>query len=316
MPRAPDRIGVAVSGGGDSVALLSLVVEFARSQKIDVHAVTIDHGLREAAADEVRSVTDLCGRLGVSHHVEYWKTWTGEGNLMAAARAARYELMAEWASANGISVVALGHTANDQAETLMMRLARGAGVDGLSAMSARRVEHGITWIRPLLRVHRRELRQYLQGQNVPWIEDPTNEDRDFERVRMRDALRLLEPLGLTTDTLVDVAENMSRAREALDWQAFLAAQETAKVSHGAVALDLRRFRTLPEEIRRRLVLRADPVVDAIDLSTAAEDAIGGTSGDPRGAHRYAGGLHDFSAWRAGLDRARTQRGGRADLRSR
>ena len=256
MPRPPKRIGVAVSGGGDSVALLCLIAEFARSQPMEVHAVSIDHGLREAAADEVRTVTELCGRLGVPHHVEYWQSWRGDGNLMAEARTARYSLLSDWAEANGVSTMALGHTANDQAETLMMRLARGSGVDGLSAMSARRVSGGVTWLRPLLSIHRRELRYYLQERGEIWVEDPTNENRDFERIRMRDALRLLEPLGLSTDTLVDVAQNMSKAREALDWQTFIAARDIARVSFGAVAIDLRRFRTLPDEIARRMLVRA------------------------------------------------------------
>lgn len=256
MPRPPKRIGVAVSGGGDSVALLCLIAEFAKSQPMEVHAVSIDHGLREAAAEEVRAVTELCGRLGVPHHVEYWQNWNGKGNLMSEARTARYSLIADWATANGVETVALGHTADDQAETLMMRIARGSGVDGLSAMAPRRIDDGIIWLRPLLRVHRRELRYYLKELGVTWVEDPTNEDRDYERVRMRDALRLLEPLGLTTDTLVDVAHNMRKAREALDWQTFLVARDLAKVSFGAVAIDLAGFRTLPDEIARRLLVRA------------------------------------------------------------
>ena len=256
MPRPPERIGVAVSGGGDSVALLCLIADFAKSQPMEVHAISIDHGLREAAAEEVRTVTELCGRIGVPHHVEYWQSWQGKGNLMAEAREARYGLLSDWAQANGISMIALGHTANDQAETLMMRLARGSGVDGLSAMSPRRVSDNITWLRPLLRIHRRELRYFLQERGEIWVEDPTNENRDFERIRMRDALRLLEPLGLSTDTLVDVAHNMSKAREALDWQTFIAAQDIARVSFGAVAFDLRRYRTLPDEIARRMLMRA------------------------------------------------------------
>ncbi len=258
MPKPPGRIGVAVSGGGDSVALLCLITEFAKAldEPMEVHAVSIDHGLREAAADEVRAVTELCGELGVSHHVEYWQRWDGNGNLMAEARNARYGLLADWAHANGVGVVALGHTANDQAETLLMRLARGSGVDGLSAMSVRRAAHGITWLRPLLNIERRELRYYLQNLGVTWVEDPTNEDRDFERIRMRDALRLLEPLGLDVPTLGRVAQNMTKAREALDWQTFLNARDVVRVSHGALAFDLRRFRTLPEEIRRRMLLRA------------------------------------------------------------
>ena len=256
MPNPPDRIGVAVSGGGDSVSLLCLLNELASDLSIEVHAITIDHGLREAALEEVRAVTDLCAELGVPHHVEFWKSWNQQGNLMAEARNARYGLLADWAQANDVGTIALGHTANDQAETMIMRLGRRAGVDGLSAMAPRRVDRGVVWLRPLLDVHRRDLRKYLTARGVPWVEDPTNEDLDFERVRTRETLRLLEPLGIDVDTLVDVAKNMALARDALDWQTFLSAKDIAKVSHGALAVDLRRFRTLPEEIRRRILVGA------------------------------------------------------------
>ncbi len=256
QPRPPQRLGIAVSGGGDSVALLCLAAEYAKTVPIEIHAVTVDHGLRQAAKDEVQMVTNLCGTLGVPHHVEFWQSWSGEGNLMAQARDARYDLMSGWAMANDVEAVAIAHTADDQAETLLMRLARGSGVDGLTGMVPRRVWNGVTWVRPLLRSQRRDLRHFLEERNIAWIEDPTNENRDFERIRMRDALRLLEPLGLTTDKLVDVAYNMSKAREALDWQTFLETRDIAKVSHGAVAIDLRRYRTLPQEIARRMLINA------------------------------------------------------------
>lgn len=275
-PAPPDKMGVAVSGGGDSVALLCLMQELAAARGIELHAVSVDHGLREAAAEEVRAVTELCGRLGIPHHVEYWRTWSGRGNLMAEARAARYALLADWAHANDVPVIAMGHTADDQAETLIMRLMRGAGVDGLSAMAPRRLFNGLVWLRPLLRVNRRDLRYYLQSRGETWIEDPTNEDRDFERIRVRDALRLLEPLGLRTEVLVEVAQNMRSARDALDWQTFVSAQDVVKISHGAVAMDSARFRVLPEEIGRRMVLRALSWVSGVEYAprrSAVQNAL-------------------------------------------
>jgi len=256
MPQPPKRLGVAVSGGGDSMALLSLLAEFARGKECEIHAISVDHGLRAEARDELRLVTDLAARLGISHHIEYWRGWDGEGNLQERARDARYDLMSSWAEANGISHIALAHTADDQAETFLMRLARGAGVNGLSAMAHRHVRHGITWLRPLLRVRRQALREYLQDRDIGWCEDPTNEDTRFERVRVREMMPLLEELGLMTDTLVHVAHTMNKAREALDWQTFLAAREMVRVVYGALAIDLRLFRTLPDEIARRLLTRA------------------------------------------------------------
>lgn len=255
-PQPPARLGAAVSGGGDSIALLSALAQYSRTRGIDLFAVTVDHRLRPEAREEIRMVTALCHKLGLEHHVEYWSGWDGDGNLQAEARKARYALMADWAYANQITHVALGHTADDQAETLLMRLARAGGVDGLSAMAPRRVRHGITWFRPFLDVQRAALRTFLREAGLSWAEDPSNENRDFKRIRARDVLSALEPLGIGVDALCHVAEHMAEAREALDWQTFLAAQEAAWVLFGAVAVDIRRFRTLPAEIRRRLLVHS------------------------------------------------------------
>lgn len=252
----PERLGVAVSGGGDSVALLAALVEFTKKNTMDLHVITVDHGLRPETKHEIALVTDMCARWELPHHVEFWSGWKGQGNLQAAARDARYGLIADWAYGNQITHVALGHTADDQAETFLMRLARGAGVDGLSAMSPRRVQHGITWVRPFLRIERSALRTYLRAARLDWCEDPSNENRDFERIRVRDALTVLGSLGVQTEALVDVAQNMSRAREALDWQTFLAAQDATTLIYGAIAIDLHKFRMLPAEIARRLIVHA------------------------------------------------------------
>jgi tRNA(Ile)-lysidine synthase len=252
----PARLGVAVSGGGDSVALLAALVEYVRDTDIELCVITVDHGLRPDTKDEIALVTDLCTRWDLEHHVEYWTGWTGEGNLQSVARDARYELIADWAYANRVTHVALGHTADDQAETFVMRLARGSGVDGLSGMAPRRLLHGITWIRPFLGIERSALRSYLMAARLKWCEDPSNENRDFERVRVRDALTILGTLGVNKSTLVEVASNMSQAREALDWQTFLAARDTVTILHGFVAMEMHKFRVLPMEIRRRLLVHA------------------------------------------------------------
>lgn len=255
-PQPPAKMGVAVSGGGDSIALLSVMADVAKSRDIELLAITVDHGLRPGTVSEVKLVTGLCQSLNLSHHVEYWTGWDGSGNLQARAREGRYELMADWAYANQISHIALGHTADDQAETVLMRLSRMAGVDGLSGMSAKRIRHGITWVRPFLNIRRATLRTYLDQKGLRWAEDPSNDDTRFDRVRARQALGVLEDLGIGVDTLVQTAQQMSQARDALDWQTFLAAQALVQIHCGAVALDLQQFRTQPAEIRRRLLVHS------------------------------------------------------------
>ena len=113
-PSPPQRLGVAVSGGGDSVALLHLLADWARESGTELRAVTVDHGLRPEAATEAADVARACAALGVGHDILRWSGWDGRGNLPDQARRARYRLMADWAQAHGIADVALGHTADDQ----------------------------------------------------------------------------------------------------------------------------------------------------------------------------------------------------------
>jgi tRNA(Ile)-lysidine synthase len=223
---------------------------------MELHAVTVDHGLRPDAVREVAHVAARCAEMKVTHHVLRWRDWDGTGNQQDAARRARYGLMAAWAQEHRVEMLALGHTADDQAETVLMRLARGSGVDGLTAMTPRRIQSGVVWIRPLLDSKRAELRTYLQERGVRWCEDPSNEDRRYERIRARDALKLLAPLGIDADSLGQVASNMGRARDALKWQTFLEARKMAQVRAGALALDWRGYRTLPDEIARRILVKA------------------------------------------------------------
>lgn len=256
LPHPPDVLGVAVSGGGDSMALLSLMHVLCTLHGCKLRAVTVNHGLRAAAADEANGVSDYCARIGVPHDTLLWDDWDGKGNLQSVARDARYTRMAEWARLHDITTITLGHTADDQAETFLMRLARKSGVTGLSAMPQRVLREGITWVRPLLAASRQELRDYLRSQQLCWIEDPSNEDMTYERVRARQALGVLGDLGITADVLSDVSEQMAQARKALDWQTFLAARDIVRVDAGAVVISDRQLRILPEEIQRRLLVHA------------------------------------------------------------
>jgi len=252
----PKTLGVAVSGGGDSMALLHLLHGFCTLHGTRLRAVTVDHGIRPEASDEAKMVARYCSSLGVLHETLLWTGWDGTGNLQSAARNARYSLMAEWAERHKINTIALGHTADDQAETFLMRLAREAGVNGLAGMSPRTAREGVTFVRPLLSASREALRTYLRQQSIDWIEDPSNEDTRFERVRARKVMAALEPLGITPDGLAAVAGHMAKARGALDWQTFIAARDLVAIEAGAVVIVERKMRTLPEEIQRRLLVQA------------------------------------------------------------
>jgi len=252
----PARLGVAVSGGSDSTALLIHLANWAAAAgRPDLHVVTVDHGLRPEAAAEAAAVARLAGRLGLDHDVLHWR-WDGQGNLQDAARRGRYRAIAGWAAAHGIADVALGHTADDQAETVLMRLARGSGVDGLAAMRPVRQALGITWHRPFLGLGRAALRADLEARGIGWSDDPSNEDPGYDRIRARRALAALAPLGIEVSGLTETAARMARAAEALAVTAADAARRIAAVDAGDVVFDAAGLAALPRDIRERLVAAA------------------------------------------------------------
>ncbi|MCB1391533.1 MAG: tRNA lysidine(34) synthetase TilS [Rhodobacteraceae bacterium] len=243
-----DRVGVAVSGGGDSVAALVLAVEALGAARVE--AVTVDHGLRAEAAAEAAGVGALCSRLGVTHAVLRWEAGPAGGNLMGEARAARMALIGGWARRR-VDAVLLGHTLDDQAETLLMRLARGSGVDGLSGMEARREAEGTVWLRPLLGVPREALREVLRARGVAWVEDPSNADPRFLRSRARRVLGALEEMGIGARGLVATAGRMRRARAVLEAEAQRAMDVLVREDRGLLRIDPAAL-GLPGETRDRL----------------------------------------------------------------
>lgn len=246
-------LGVAVSGGGDSVALLLLALRAAAGTGRAVQAATVDHGLRPEAAAEARQVAALCAARGVPHEVLVWQTPQGPGNLMQRARNARLALLADWAARRGLGAVLLGHTADDVAETLLMGLARRAGIDGLTGPRPAFAVAGVAFLRPLLAVSREDLRAFLRRQGTGWAEDPTNDDPDFARVRARAALPGLAALGITAAGLARVAGHLAQARAALDQATAAAAGGLLHEAAGAVWIGRGGFAALPEEVQRRLL---------------------------------------------------------------
>lgn len=262
----PGEIGVAVSGGSDSVALLHLMAAAGGR----VHAVTVNHDLRDEAADEARFVAGLCAAIGVPHDVLVWDHGVLAGNLPDAARRARYGLMAEWAVRQDIARVVLGHTADDQAETVLMGLARGAGLDGLCGMRASWVQGGVQFERPLLAVTRADLRGFLTRSGVGWVDDPTNDDAQYQRVRARKALAVLRPLGISVEGLGEVARNLGAARQALVASVAEVASRVVRETAGALTIDRAGFLALPDDLRRRLLIAALRWVSGADYAPRAD----------------------------------------------
>ncbi|HSF63655.1 MAG TPA: tRNA lysidine(34) synthetase TilS [Paracoccaceae bacterium] len=247
-------IGVAVSGGGDSLALLHLAADWARGRGARIAAATVDHGLRPEAGAEAAAVAQICAGLGVPHEVLRWQGWDGRGNLQAAARDARRALLADWRARRGLDALLLGHTADDQAETFLMRLARGSGVDGLACMADTDAAAGV-W-RPLLSVRRAALRDWLRDRGIGWVEDPSNADARFDRVKARRMLEVLAPLGLTVERLTETAAHMQRARAALQQAAVELAARAVRAEGGDLILSAALLRPDLGEVEGRILSAA------------------------------------------------------------
>jgi tRNA(Ile)-lysidine synthase len=241
------RLGLAVSGGPDSLALL-LLAQAAIPGRFAV--ATVDHGLRPEAAGECAMVARVCADRGIPCAV--LAVQTGAGNLQAAARAARYAALAEWAAREGLSALATAHHADDQAETLLMRLNRASGLAGLAGVRARGVVPGSTLplLRPLLSWRRAELAAIVAVAGLDPALDPSNADEAYDRVRIRKALADAD--WIDSEALAESAAHLADADEALDW--LVAREWDARVSvadGGAI-----RFEPgVPRAIALRIVAR-------------------------------------------------------------
>jgi tRNA(Ile)-lysidine synthase len=212
-PRA-ERLALAVSGGPDSLALL-ILAQAALPGRIE--AATIDHRLRSGSAAEAAMVGRVCEGLGVPHAV--LSVTVGEGNMQAQARAARYQALAAWMAERGLGTLTTAHHADDQAETLLMRLNRGSGVAGLAGVRERGQVPGARFplLRPLLAWRRSELAAVVAAAGLEPAEDPSNADERFERVRVRQALTSAPWLNVAA--LAESAAHLADADAAVDWAA-------------------------------------------------------------------------------------------------
>jgi tRNA(Ile)-lysidine synthase len=257
--RGARAIVLAASGGPDSTALFWLAAKWRDGLKRGPRlvAVTIDHGLRRESASEARDVGKLAATLRVEHRIVRWRDAKPATGLPAAARAARYRLLAGAARKAGAAHILTAHTRDDQAETLMMRLARGSGVTGLAAMARHTPRGEVTIGRPLLDVPKSRLIATLQKANVTYADDPTNRDLAFTRPRFRQLMPLMAREGIDARNLARLAQRLARANAALDAVVGVMEHTIGRVSETrAIEIDARAFATLPDEIALRLLGRA------------------------------------------------------------
>lgn len=250
-------VAVAFSGGPDSLALLVLAARWAGKRKgTALHAFTVDHGLRAASAGEAKEAARLSAALGVPHRILKWKGKKPATGIQAAAREARYGLLLAACRDVGAGDLLVAHHLEDQAETFLLRLSRGSGIDGLSAMPASRLlsEDGmaVRLLRPLLDLPRARLLATVARARLAPIQDPSNEDERFGRVKARKALSLLAPLGLDAGRLARTAVQMGRAREALETEtAGLLAGQASHSPFGFAEMRIEALIGAPAEIGLR-----------------------------------------------------------------
>jgi tRNA(Ile)-lysidine synthase len=254
---------LAVSGGPDSTALLVLAARWAKRTKPapKLVAVTIDHGLRPEAAREAALVKRLARQLGVPHHTLRWRGNKPRAGLQEAARNARYELLAQAAAREGFAHIATAHTLDDQAETVLFRLARGSGVFGLAGMAHAaplpvRGERKIFLIRPLLHVPKARLIATLKAAKIRYSEDPSNHDPRFTRPRLRTLMPALAREGLDARGLARLALRLRRAEATIAVAVDAARAALAPPpwpQRGPIAFETARFADLPAEVALRLL---------------------------------------------------------------
>jgi tRNA(Ile)-lysidine synthase len=273
--KAAPAIVLAVSGGPDSMALMWLAARWRRTlaRGPRLFAVTVDHGLRAESAAEARDVKRLARSLELPHRTMRWTGAKPKTGLPAAARAARYHLLARAARAHGATHIFTAHTRDDQAETLLMRLMRGSGIAGLAAMARQSERNGLLLARPLLHVAKSQLVATLKKARVGFADDPTNRDPNFTRPRIRAVMPALAAEGGDARNLARLASRLARANAAVEVlvdgaERYLALRDR-EIGHSGIGakafdaqtfdcriFDFQAFAGMPEEIRLRLLLRA------------------------------------------------------------
>ena len=280
------KLALAVSGGSDSLSMMYLVNEWARLRATppEISIISVDHGLRPEAAGECAQVAALCKALCFAHVTLRWDGAKPETGVQAKARRARYDLMSAWCLDNHVPVLLTAHTVDDQAETVVMRQKRTSSAKSLAGIWPERDWNGVRILRPLLALRRQELRDYLVELGIEWIDDPSNVDVRYERVRIREYLAGdVAAAELASKSLLN---SFLYQTAAFEWvQNYVEVAET-----GMLSLPLDRFQVQDGEVKDEvlgLVLRGCGLGLLPDLKK--RQALLGWFADSKSKRRTLGG---------------------------
>lgn len=268
-------VAVGVSGGADSLALVLQAAEELAVFGRKIVALTVDHGLRPTSRLEAEYVAGLMQKYGIEHHI---LTWTGKKpttGIEEAARQARYALIAEWCSQNNVHVLLTAHHAKDQAETFLMRLQRGSGLEGLCGIREYSVREGLVILRPLLAVNPENLRDYLRQRAIVWVEDESNRDTTFLRGKIRQYLpELTENIGINIEKICNAVHNLQSAEDYIEQQLDLLLAHDVIWDFGTVCRfryadylswhKEMKFRVLARLCRREYIPRAERILALVN----------------------------------------------------
>lgn len=255
---AAPHIAVGVSGGADSMALAALLSDWVEQKSGRMTALIVDHGLRFESAEEAHDVSKQLRSLGINVVVLPWVSGKVSSGVQEKARIARYNLMEDWCRRAGVLHLAIAHHADDQAETVLMRMQKGSGSDGLSGIPMSRELSHCRIMRPLLSVRKSALLSFLIERGIGWIEDPSNKDPKYARTTVREGIKSAD---LDVDGIVQSAARYTRVRESaeINAAAWLARYAELRIC-GYITLDHDALFKAPEDIRLRVLSRVATVI--------------------------------------------------------
>lgn len=257
-------VAVGVSGGPDSMALVHALGQV----MVNVRAITVDHGLRPEAAEEAVQVGSWLQGTNIHHHIltRFVTDTDKDSRIQEKARDDRYRLMADYCRDHGIVHLFLAHHQDDQAETVLFRFAKGSGLDGLGGMSpAQPYGDHLMLMRPLLETSKAEILSFCREQDIPFVSDPSNENEQFARPRLRKSRQVLEEEGLTTDRITKTASRMRLAKQALEFYSEKEYQSSLEsIDNSRIVFNFKKLDSVPRDVRIRVLKRAIAACTSVD----------------------------------------------------
>jgi tRNA(Ile)-lysidine synthase len=251
----PKKIAAAVSGGPDSMLMCYMAQNFCRDNNIELHVVIVDHMLRDESSTEAKKVSDFLKGQGIIVHILRWEGDKPSSNIQAIARKERYKIISSYCKDNGIYHLITGHHADDQAETVFMRIMRGSGIDGVSGIKEDSCIEGISVIRPMLSIYRDQIVSAIKEMGWHYVEDPSNKNEKFSRVKVRNFLSQPQ-WEFMKSKLVLLGKNAGRSRRYLDQQTNLFLKESWMCcSAGTYSISIDVLLEIHEEIALRSLCR-------------------------------------------------------------